>query len=136
MEFSAAKSVGSSKKYICLSMKNRSNIRVPAAHSSIMSSKQLSQAHKCTFQPVCVYLCICLYICICPRVCTRVCIFMHANVCVCVLWLCCDFYLNVFVIFFHQDTPFPIRRQPMGTCPFFFFRQKSVTGRWPPCGLN
>lgn len=48
---------------------------------------------------------------------------MHANVCVCVcacaLWLCCDFYLNVFVIFFHRDTPFPIPRQPMGTCPVF-----------------
>lgn len=129
MEFSAAKSVGNSKKYICLSMKNRSNITEPAAHSSIMSSKQLLQAHKCMFHCLCVYLCICMYICIRPRVCTCVCIFMHVNVCV--LWLCCDSYLDVFVIFFHQDTPFPIPKQPMGMCPFFAeVRNRTLASMW------
>lgn len=133
MEFSAAKSVGNGKKYICLSMKNRGNITEAAAHSSIMSSKQPWQGHKCMLRPG-VYLCICMYyICKRPGVCTCVCIFMHATVCVCVLWLCCDSYLDVFVIFFHQDTPFPIPEQPMKMCPFL---QRSVTGRWPPCGLN
>lgn len=116
-------------------MKNRSNITEPAAHSSIMSSKQLLQAHKCTFHSLCVYLCICMYICICPRVCTCLCIFMHVNVCV--LWLCCDSYLDVFVIFFHQDTPFPILKQPMGMCPAFFFfffsaevRNRTLASMW------
>lgn len=99
-------------------MKNRGNIRVPAAHSSIMSSKQPPASVR--ISPACVYLCTPPYICICPRVCTRVCIFMHAKVCVFVCELCCDFYLNVFVIFFHQDTPFPIPRQPMGMRPVVF----------------
>lgn len=68
------------------------------------------------------------------------CMYIYACECVCVLWLCCDSYLDMFVIFFHQDTPFPILKQPMGMCRFFFvfffFLQRSVTGRWPPCGLN
>lgn len=118
MEFSAAKSVGNSKKYICLSMKNRSNIRVPAAHSSIMSSKQLLQAHKCMFQSVCVFVYMLVYLYMSP--CMYMCMYIYACKCVCVLWLCCDSYLDVFVIFFHQDTPFPILKQPMGMCPFFF----------------
>ena len=140
MEFSAAKSVGNSKKYICLSMKNRSNITEPAAHSSIMSSKQLLQAHKCTFQSVCVFVYTPVYLYMSPRM--YMCMYIYACECVCVLWLCCDSYLDVFVIFLHRDTPFPIPKQPMGACPvlFFFllllFLQRSVTGRWPPCGLN
>lgn len=40
-------------------MKNRSNIREPAAHSSIMSGKQLLQAHKCTLRSACVCVCVC-----------------------------------------------------------------------------
>lgn len=36
-------------------MKNRSNITEPAAHSSIMSSKQLLQAQVYVSQSVCVF---------------------------------------------------------------------------------
>lgn len=135
MEFSAAKSVGNSEKYICLPMKNRSNITEPAAHSSTMSSKQLLQAHKCMFLSLFVYLCIHVYICICPHVRTCVCIFMNVNVCV--LWQCCDSYLDVFVVFFHQDTPFPILKQPIGTnVSLFFFlyfsevRNRTLASMW------
>lgn len=89
MEFSAAKSVGNSKKYICLSMKNRGNITEPAAHSSIMSSKQLLQTHKCMFPSVCV--CICVYACIFVYVpCLYMCMYIYACECVCalaMLWL-------------------------------------------------
>lgn len=63
-------------------MKNRSNIRVPAAHSSIMSSKQLSQAHKCTFQPVCVFVCMLVYLYMSP--CMYTCMYIYACECVCV----------------------------------------------------
>lgn len=136
MEFSAAKSVGNSEKiYICLSMKNRSNIPEPAAHSSIMSSKQLLLAHKRLFHSLCVYLCMSVYICTCPRVCTCVCIFMHVTVCV--LWQCCDSYLDVFVIFFPSRHPISRPEAANGKVSNFFFSlQRSVTGRWPPCGLN
>lgn len=132
MEFSAAKSVGNSKKYICLSMKNRSNITEPAAHSSTMSSKQLLQAHTCMFLSLFVYLCISVYICICPCVRTCVCIFMHVNVCV--LWHCCDSYLDMFVIFF--PSRYPISHPEAANGNVSFFLQRSVTGRWPPCGLH
>lgn len=130
MEFSAAKSVGNSEKYICLSMKNRSNITEPAAHSSIMSSKQLLQTHQCMFHSPRVCLSICMYICVCRCVYTCKRIFMHVNVCVCVLWPCFDSYLDVFVIFFHQDTPFPIPKQPMGTCPFLQRLNRTFVSMW------
>lgn len=129
MEFSTAKSVGNGKKYICLSMKNRSNITEPAAHSSIMSSKQLSQAHKCMFQSLCVFVYMPVYLYMSP--CMNMCMYIYACECVCVLWLCCDSYLDVFVIFFHQDTPFPIPKQPMGACPFSAeVRNRTLASMW------
>lgn len=120
MEFSAAKSVGNSKKYICLSMKNRSNITEPAAHSSIMSSKQLLQAISvCFLVSVCVFVYFSVYLYMSS--CTDICMYIYACECVCVPWQCCDSYLDMFVIIFHQYIPFPIPKQPMGKCPFFFF---------------
>ena len=97
MEFSAAKSVGNSTKYICLSMKNRSNITEPAAHSSIMSSKQLLQAHKCMYQSVCIFVYVRVYLYMCP--CMYMCMYIYACECVCalaMLWLLlrCVCYLS------------------------------------------
>lgn len=93
MEFSAAKSVGNSKKYICLSMKNRSNIREPLL---ILPSCQANSFYRpisaCFRLCVCVYLCMPLYICIHPHACARGRIFMHVNGCV--LWPCCDSYVD------------------------------------------
>lgn len=63
-------------------MKNRSNITEPAAHSSIMSGKQLLQAHKYMFLSLCVY----LYM----SRCMHMCMYIYACECVCalaMLWL-------------------------------------------------
>lgn len=101
-------------------MKNRSNITEPATHSSIMSGKQLFAGPSVyVSQSVCVFLYVHVYLYM--SLCMYMCMYIYACECVCVLWLCCDFYLDVFVIFFHQDTPFPIPTQPMGTRPFFVF---------------
>lgn len=133
MEFSAAKSVGNSEKYICLSMKNRSNTGEPAAHSSIMSGKQLLQAHKRTSRSVCEYLCVRLYICIHPHACTRGRTFMHVNACV--RWRCCDSHLDNVCYHFPSRHLISHPETANGNV-FLFFPPRSVTGRWPPCGLH
>lgn len=64
-------------------MKNRSNITEPAAHSSIMSSKQLLQAHKCMLHNLCVFVYIHVYLYMSP--CMYMCMYIYACECVCAL---------------------------------------------------
>lgn len=67
-------------------MKNRGNIRVPAAHSSIMSSKQAFAGPPVSDSaPACVYLCTRpVYLYMSPRTYTCMYIYARKRVCLCV----------------------------------------------------
>lgn len=127
MEFSAAKSVGNSKKYICLSMKNRSNIREPAAHSSIMSSKQLLQGHKCMFQAVCVFVCMLVYLYM--SLCMYMCMYIYACECMCalaMLWL----LLRCVCYLFSIETPHFPSWSSQWECFFAEVRNRTLASMW------